>query len=188
MLTDQLGFAALLAVSGASVAWFFPARRYMILLMRSVAAELEDALKPIDRVYELLGLYVGFRARFIVRGLREFRALLVLIPRHALLYLPFVVLRGERDTLILEAEPPGGTLFNCIEAKGKLSRTARRQLRRAGAIRADGRCPQRLRELLNADDVTAVYAAGGAVGVVVEPRPGRIGVIASRLASYARSL
>ncbi len=188
MLLDQLGFAALLAVSGASVAWFFPARRYMILLMKSVAGELEEALRPIDRVYRLLGLYVGFQARFVVRGLREFRALLVLIPRHALLYLPFVLLRGERDTLVLEAEPPGGAIVECLEHRGRLSRTARRQLERTGAFRVKGRCPEGLRRLLEADEVHAVYAAGGAVGVVMEPRPGRIGVIASRLAAYARSL
>ena len=188
-LIDQLGFAALLALSGASVAWFFPARRYMIMLTKSIVEELEETLHPIDKTYELLGLYVGFRARFIVKGLREFRALLTLIPRHALLYLPVVAVRGERDTLVLEAEPPGGVLFECLETRGRrLHRSARRQLRRVGALGVRNRCPEGLRSLLESHpEILAVYASGGSLGAIVDPKPGRIGVIASKLAAYARS-
>jgi len=176
----------LLALSGASVAWFFPARRYMITLMKSVAVELEEALRPVDATYTMLGLYVGFHARFRVSGLREYRALRVLLPRHALLYLPFALARGEKDVLVLEAEPHGGTLFECCETRGKLPRSVKRQLRRVGVASCKGGCPEGLRRLLGEPGVWAVWAAGGAVGAALTPKPGLVARIARSLAEYAR--
>ncbi len=172
VLVEEVGLAALLALSGATAAWFFPARRYMILLEKSVAEELEDALRPIDAEYQLLGLYVGFHAVYRVEGLRWVKALLVLIPRHALLYLPIVKLRGDHDLLAVEAAPRGGVIHPpCLEAK-KLTRSVKRQLSRLGVEPKPRPCPQRLSKLLEYDWVYAVWSTPDTLGLAGVPAPG----------------
>ncbi len=191
-MIDEIGFAALLALSGASVAWFFPARRYLISVIRDVALELEDALHPIDATYTLLGLYVGFRASYIVEGLREVRALLTLIPRHALIYLPIVYARGEHDTLVVEAEPHGSVLGEECSIVVRSTRPIRRVLRRLGLYRVECRSETRkqlLAKLLEGCDVClAAWVSRKGLGVVLRPQRGRIAPIITALVSLAKRL
>ncbi|AEM38705.1 hypothetical protein Pyrfu_0836 [Pyrolobus fumarii 1A] len=189
----EAGLALLLVLSGASVAWFFPVRRYMIALIRDVSLELEEALNPVDKEYKLLGLYVGFHAKYRVRGLREVRALLVLTPRHALLYLPIVYVRGEHDILVLEAEPHGGIIGEECVIIRKATRPVRRVLARLGLANArlcGGRRGKMLTELLDSCSAgcLAAWITRMGVGIALRPAPGLAAYAARRLASLARNL
>ena len=51
-------------LSVAMIVWYFRERRELIRFISDVIKELEDVFKPTDKVYELLGYLVGFKARF----------------------------------------------------------------------------------------------------------------------------
>ncbi len=191
-MLDEIGFALLLALSGASVAWFFPVRRYMIALIRDAAVELEEALNPLDATYTLLGLYVGFKATYIVEGLREVRALLTLVPRHALLYLPIVYARGEHDLLVLEAEPHGGLLGEECSLVRKPTRPVRRTLKRIGLYGVTCSTASRrslVQKLLEeCEACLAAWASRRGLGIAMRPERGTIAPIARALVSLAKRM
>ncbi len=187
-LLGEIGLATLLALSGATAAWFFPARRYMIELEKSVVEELEEGLRPVDVEYKLLGLYVGFHAVYKVEGLRWVKALLVLIPRHALLYLPIVKARGEHDIVVVEAAPRGGVIHKPCLAYKKLTRSIKRQLERIGVEPRARPCPEKLARLLRYQWIYAVWSTPDTVGVAGVPEPGGMKKALRELVEVAKSL
>jgi len=110
---DILGYFAFWLIAALAVAmvyWYFYWRRRMLKLMRDITVSLESALKPKDKTYTLLGYLVGFRAVYELNGKSGFRrayALLLLLPRHSLLYYPIAKLvtsRVDRLDIALESE------------------------------------------------------------------------------------
>jgi len=85
------------AVTGVGFAW---GRRRSRAIALRVSRELERALDPTDATYTWIGGLIGFHARFEVgRGIREAKATLTLMPRHAPLYLPVALVLGRTDRL-----------------------------------------------------------------------------------------
>ncbi len=92
-------FALFVAVSLALVAAFYWGVKKNISKAKNVASFLEDAFSPRDQTYTWLGGVIGFYAEYDVPGFKKVTATLRLVPRHSVLWLPFSLLAGRRDTL-----------------------------------------------------------------------------------------
>ncbi|RLG85703.1 MAG: hypothetical protein DRO18_05420, partial [Thermoprotei archaeon] len=60
--TDFLLISIVVAL--VAVAQFFKGRKINLLLMNYTASKFEEILKPKDKIYQWLGLYVGYKAVF----------------------------------------------------------------------------------------------------------------------------
>jgi len=109
---DTVGYFAfwlIVVLATAMVYWYFYWRKRMLKFMRDITVSLEGALKPRDKTYTLLGYLVGFRAVYELDGKSGFRrayVLLLLLPRHSLLYYPIAKLitsRVDRLDIALES-------------------------------------------------------------------------------------
>lgn len=96
---------AVAVLSVASVLWFFRARRRLIATLRDVTLALEKHYNPSNKEYQLLGYLVGYKARYILPGKHRVYVLLTTVPRHSLLYYPFMRLAGRRDRLEIAVSP-----------------------------------------------------------------------------------
>lgn len=93
-------------------------RRKNIKLMKDISRLLEEIIEPEDKEYTLIGGVAGFKALYR-KGEVEVRALLVLLPRMSLLYLPLSYLLGRRDRLILKVKRGGGEFEYTFDLKDK---------------------------------------------------------------------
>ncbi|NPA16076.1 MAG: hypothetical protein GXO44_05960 [Deferribacteres bacterium] len=100
MISARL-FWGLLGLSLVLVAVFYVGMRKNLRLARMMAEILEAVLKPVDRTYTWLGGVIGFAAEYKVKGFEKVYANFRLFPRHSLLWMPFALLSGRRDTLQL---------------------------------------------------------------------------------------
>ena len=94
-------FIAFILFSALLVWWFYKGVKVNVRRAREVAAVLEDVLCPKDKLYTWLGGVIGFSAEFQVDGFEKVLANFRMIPRHALLWLPFVWVLGRKDNLQL---------------------------------------------------------------------------------------
>ena len=78
---------------------YYNGQRTNLKKIRDTVVSLEKAFNPAEKSYTWLGGVVGFSADFKVQGFEEVRAVLTLMPRQSLLYMPFVLLRGAEDRL-----------------------------------------------------------------------------------------
>ena len=90
-------------LAGATTYQFFRGRRRNLELMRDYIRELENALKPKDKLYTLLGLYSGFKGTLRIDNeiVREVEVSVGLMPRESLLYYPISLLTLKHDRLYL---------------------------------------------------------------------------------------
>jgi len=92
---------------------FYRGRRQNLRLMRDIARELEEAVRPRDQTYTWLGGYVGFRADYKIATplSNQVQATLTLLPRQSILHFPFSLLFLRHDRLYLliklRRPPPG---------------------------------------------------------------------------------
>ena len=99
-LLDYKYFAGVVIFTLLLIYTYYNGQRTNLKKIRGTAASLEKALKPSNKRYTWLGGVVGFSADFKVEGFEEVQAVLTLIPRQSLLYMPFVLLlRGAEDRL-----------------------------------------------------------------------------------------
>ncbi len=82
---------------------FFKGRKLNLMLMEYSARRLEEILKPKDKVYQWIGLYVGYRAIFklLYKTLNRVEVTITLMPRQSLLYYPIALLTTRFDRLYL---------------------------------------------------------------------------------------
>lgn len=101
----MLVFMSFLAVS--MVLWYFRKRKELIKFIKSIINELEDVFRPTDKVYEVLGYLVGFKAKYklgkTTKALNAY-ASLTTVPRHSLLYYPIAKLLSRKDVLTVAME------------------------------------------------------------------------------------
>ncbi len=83
---------------------FFQGRRINILTMRTLSRLLEHELRPLDKEYVLLGLYAGFRARYVTHDRKVVEAFVILMPRYSILYMPIAKILNRRDILVLRVQ------------------------------------------------------------------------------------
>lgn len=106
---DVLALLALSILAAAMVVWYYYWRRRMLWLMREIVAALEEGFKPVDKNYVILGYLVGFKAEYKLdsSGGRRAYSMLLMMPRHSLLYYPvarFLTARIDRlDILVKDA-------------------------------------------------------------------------------------
>ncbi|MET1101620.1 MAG: hypothetical protein ABWW69_03985 [Pyrodictiaceae archaeon] len=86
-----------------AVLQFFRGRRLNILLIKHTARVFEKVLRPRDKEYQWIGLYVGYRARFITpyKSLERTEAVVTLMPRHSLFYMPIALVTSRFDRLYM---------------------------------------------------------------------------------------
>ncbi|MEM0362009.1 MAG: hypothetical protein QXH57_03725 [Sulfolobales archaeon] len=101
----MLVFMSFLAV--IMVLWYFRKRRELIKFIKNIIDELEDVFKPADKVYEVLGYLVGFKAKYRLgktsKALNAY-ASLTTVPRHSLLYYPIAKMLSRKDILTIAVE------------------------------------------------------------------------------------
>jgi len=86
-----------------AVLQFFRGRKLNLLLIEHTARALENILKPKDKEYQWIGLYVGYKARFLTpyKSLVRTEAVVTLMPRHSLFYLPIAFITSRFDRLYM---------------------------------------------------------------------------------------
>ncbi|MGC8983468.1 MAG: hypothetical protein ACP5KA_06955 [Desulfurococcaceae archaeon] len=102
---DYLALLGLSALGVASAVWFFKKRREVLELLRDVTATLEEYYKPSDKTYTWIGYLVGYKARYVLPGKHKAFILFTTVPRHALFYMPVVLLANRRDRLEVAVVP-----------------------------------------------------------------------------------
>lgn len=104
-------FGVLVGVATLTTIQFYRGRRRNLELLKQAVDVLEETLKPVDKEYVLIGLYVGYTAYYTLdKGLAKKAAITVtVLPRQSLLYLPFSLLlrRHDRIVFVYELEIPG---------------------------------------------------------------------------------
>ncbi len=97
-------FAGIVALAGLEVYQYFRGRKINMELIRDSVNILEKILKPVDKEYQMAGLYVGYRAKFIRN--EEPRDVLIsflTLPRYSMLYYPVsrILNKGDRFMMVL---------------------------------------------------------------------------------------
>jgi len=98
---DIIAIAIVLAF--VAVIQFFRGRKINLLLIEFTARAFERVLRPKDKEYQWIGLYVGYRARFDTpyKSLAKVEAVVTLMPRHSLFYLPIALITSRFDRLYM---------------------------------------------------------------------------------------
>lgn len=106
MMLDYLTITLLAILALAMSVWYFRKRRELIRFISDIAKELEDVLKPEDKIYELLGYLVGFKAKFKLGRSTITNAYITLttIPTYSLLYYPIAKIMSRRNLLGMALE------------------------------------------------------------------------------------
>ena len=97
-------FAGIVALSGVEVYQYFRGRRLNMEMIRDSIRILEDTFKPSDKEYQMVGLYVGYRARLIRdEEPRNIIVSFLTLPRYSVLYYPVskVLNKGDRVMMVL---------------------------------------------------------------------------------------
>ncbi len=103
MLIDLIILVSLFGIAGITSVGFFFGRKKNLELMIEYVRELERALNPIDKEYTLLGLYSGFKAKYLVKGTNTevVEVSLGLMPRLSIWYYPISLFTLRHDRLYL---------------------------------------------------------------------------------------
>ncbi|MEM4033915.1 MAG: hypothetical protein QXD16_04380 [Sulfolobales archaeon] len=107
MLNDYVVLMLMSFLAIAMGVWYFRERRELIRFISDVIKELEDVFKPTDKVYELLGYLVGFKARFKLgrsSNMVNVYAMLTTVPTYSLLYYPIAKALSRKNLLSIAVE------------------------------------------------------------------------------------
>jgi len=106
MSIETAALIVLIALAIAMPAVFFREHNRNVKKMKEIGDGLEKMLNPKDKVYTLLGTSLGFRALYkIDRGIyKRAEAVLILLPRHSLIYYPVSKITSKHDKIIFKME------------------------------------------------------------------------------------
>jgi len=107
LISDYIIITLMSFLAIAMVVWYFRGRRELIRFISDIIKELEDVFKPTDKVYELLGYLVGFKARFKFgrsSNIVNAYAMLTTVPKYSLLYYPIAKVLSRKDLLSIAVE------------------------------------------------------------------------------------
>ncbi|NPA05643.1 MAG: hypothetical protein GXO09_06070 [Crenarchaeota archaeon] len=108
-----LVFWGLVGVAVASTFQFFRGRRRNLRILEESVKALEAGLRPVDKEYTMVGLYVGYTAEYRLRDslVPKAYAAVTTLPRQSLLYMPFSLATRRYDRIYLvydlSLKPPG---------------------------------------------------------------------------------
>ncbi len=99
----SVAFFGLLALAGVTVLQFYRGRRKNLEILEKSIRIMEEALRPKDKNYTVIGLYVGYSAKYLIErgGVNEFEATVVLLPRQSLFYIPIAKITSRFDRVYL---------------------------------------------------------------------------------------
>ncbi|MEM1982745.1 MAG: hypothetical protein QXZ63_03675 [Sulfolobales archaeon] len=102
LVLDYLMLVIISVLAVVMVLWYFRKRKELIKFIKSIVEELESTFRPEDKIYELLGYLVGFKAKYKLskssNALNAY-ATLTTVPNYSLLYYPIAKLMSRRNTL-----------------------------------------------------------------------------------------
>ena len=96
-------FVLLVVLAIVAVVQFAKGRKLNLTLISFTASAMEKILKPKDKIYQWIGLYVGYKAvyKLEVDSLERLEATLLLLPRQSLLYYPISLIVSRFDRIFL---------------------------------------------------------------------------------------
>ncbi len=96
-------FVIVVALGLAGALQFFRGRKINLVIMSESVKLFERILKPRDKEYRMIGLYVGYSGILKIGrdGIKEVELTLVLLPRQSLLYFPISLLTSRFDKVFL---------------------------------------------------------------------------------------
>jgi len=99
----------ILVLAGILVLQFYRGRKINLALQERVIKELESVFKPLDKIYQIIGVYVGFRGVIKVDNpsIDRVEVTTILMPRHSLLYYPISLLTVRMDKVMIHLVPRG---------------------------------------------------------------------------------
>lgn len=106
MFADEITstiFVILVLLAFIAIAQFIRGRKINLLLISFTADKMEEIMKPRDKIYQWIGLYVGYRAiyKLFRNYLDRVEITVTLIPRQSLLYFPISLLTSRYDRIFL---------------------------------------------------------------------------------------
>lgn len=106
MILDYLTITLLAILALVMSVWYFRKRRELIRFISDIAKELEEVLRPEDKIYELLGYLVGFKAKFKLgrSAISNAYVTLTTVPTYSLLYYPIAKIMSRRNLLGIALE------------------------------------------------------------------------------------
>ncbi|MCS7108899.1 MAG: hypothetical protein NZ911_05835 [Sulfolobales archaeon] len=129
LVIDYMMLVVLSVSAVAMVVWYFRKRKELIKFLRDIVEELEDVFKPDDKVYELLGYLVGFKAKYkLSRSSSALNAYATLTttPEYSLLYYPIAKLMSRKNTLAIAVEFRDGLSRDLHIIRSDIKRLERR--------------------------------------------------------------
>lgn len=95
--------ALIIVLTLIAVTQFYRGRKLNLILIEFTARKLEEILKPKDKNYQWVGLYVGYKAMFNVnlKNIKRVEAVITLMPRQSLLYYPIALITSRHDKLVM---------------------------------------------------------------------------------------
>jgi len=115
-LLDAYALIALMALSSASVVWYFKMRKKMLKFLRDFTVELEEVIKPRDKEYLLLGYLVGYKATYTLTDGSNVYVLLTTAPMHSLLYYPIAKALKRENNVVMALKPSNRAVVRDIHA------------------------------------------------------------------------
>ncbi len=100
---------AVLVLAGILVLQFYRGRKINLALQEKVIRELEEVFRPVDKIYQVIGIYVGFRGvlKLDDPSIERVEVTTILMPRHSLLYYPISLLTVRMDKVMIHLVPRG---------------------------------------------------------------------------------
>ena len=96
-------FIIIALIAGVSTLQFYKGRKQNLMILEHSIRVLEKSFKPEDKNYTIIGIYVGYDATYKVihEMIKNIKAVVLLLPRQSLLYMPIAKLTSRFDRVFL---------------------------------------------------------------------------------------
>ncbi len=96
-------FIFIALVAGISTLQFYRGRKQNLMILEYSIRVLEKSFKPRDKNYTVIGIYIGYDATYKVIHdmIKNIKAVVLLLPRQSLLYMPIAKLTSRFDKIFL---------------------------------------------------------------------------------------
>ncbi|MCD6195894.1 MAG: hypothetical protein J7J82_03830 [Staphylothermus sp.] len=96
-------FLLVAIIAGLSTIQFYKGRKQNLKILEYSIRVLEKSFKPRDKNYTVIGIYIGYDATYKVihELIKNIKAVVLLLPRQSLLYMPIAKLTSRFDKIFL---------------------------------------------------------------------------------------
>ncbi|NPA97091.1 MAG: hypothetical protein GXO32_05770 [Crenarchaeota archaeon] len=121
------------ALAAIAVLQFFRGRKQNLIMLKIAAETLEKVFSPVDKIYRIVGIYVGFQAVYWLhrKNLDHAEATVLLLPRYSAFYFPVSKAVNRFDKIYLTFWFARKSVFNEIHVvrEGAYRRSLRSVIR-----------------------------------------------------------